>query len=141
LAKARTILDRRAQVARDYGAALTGLPWLIPPRVPDGCTHSFQSYVCRIREQGIQGDLQAAHGFRNRLMRCLETAGVSVRQGTHAVHGLEYYRKKYKLRVEDYPAAWAADRLTLTLPLFAQMTEEDVNYVVEKIRTCAASLA
>ena len=63
----------------------------------------------------------------------LEELGIAARQGTHAVHTLGYYRQKYHLDYKDYPASLAADRLTITLPLYAQMTDEEQEYVIDNL--------
>ena len=65
--------------------------------------------------------------------RALETAGIGTRPGTHAVHALGFYRCKYGLRSQDFPNAFLADQLTLALPLYAQMTEEEQAYVIEQL--------
>ncbi len=137
MAKARTILNARARAAHRYDDTLTNIPWLITPKVPGWAVHSYQAYVCQIDARYFDNDLMTANRFRNRLMQQLEMAGISVRQGTHAVHTLGYYREKYGLREADYPHAFAADRLSITLPLSARMTNEDVDYVGDQIRTCA----
>ena len=66
-------------------------------------------------------------------MMRLEESGVSTRQGTHAVTTLGYYQKKYGIHDLDFPNALLADRLTITLPLFAQMTDEEQDHVVESL--------
>jgi len=48
----------------------------------------------------------------------LEAAGITVRQGTHAVHTLGYYKAKYSLNDVDFPFSYMADRLSITLPLY-----------------------
>lgn len=63
----------------------------------------------------------------------LEEHGISVRQGTHAVHTLGYYKNKYNLSDERYLQSYAADRLTIALPLYATMREEEFNYVVDNL--------
>jgi dTDP-4-amino-4,6-dideoxygalactose transaminase len=71
---------------------------------------------------------------RNKLMMELETAGITVRQGTHAVHTLGYYKTKYSIKDTDFPCSYMADRLSITLPLYYDFSEEDGLYVKEKIR-------
>ena len=61
---------------------------------------------------------------RNQLMAAMEDHGIQVRQGTHAVHTLGYYARKYGLRPEDFPNSLLADRLSITLPLFPGITAE-----------------
>ena len=66
----------------------------------------------------------------------LEKNGISVRQGTHAVHTLGYYKNKYGLGDHDYPISYIADRLSITLPLYFGITEEQQLEVV----TCLKEL-
>ncbi len=71
---------------------------------------------------------------RNHLMAALEHSGISVRQGTHAVHTLGYYKTKYGLKDHDYPMSYIADQLSITLPLYFGMTEQEQIRVVTALR-------
>jgi perosamine synthetase len=70
---------------------------------------------------------------RNALMAALESRGIVTRQGTHAPPHLDYYADKYGIRPEDYPNAYMAERMTITLPLYAGMTPEETTRVVEEL--------
>ena len=74
-------------------------------------------------------------------MEQLWTKGIAVRQGTHAVHMLGYYQKKYRLKPEDYINSFIAERLSITLPLYVQMTDEEQDYVIQELKACVESLA
>jgi len=63
----------------------------------------------------------------------LEAKGIATRQGTHAPVVLGYYAEKYGLRPEQFPNAYLADRLSLALPLYPQMTEVEQNRVVTEL--------
>lgn len=141
MAKAQSILDGRIAVAKRYDRLLADVPWLIPPASPAGFVHSYQSYVCRVSERHFQNDPAAANRFRNRLMARLEAAGISVRQGTHAVHTLGFYRNKYGLKDTDFPNAFKADRLSITLPLYAGMTDDEQGYVLDHLQTIGKDLS
>ncbi len=78
---------------------------------------------------------------RNQLMERLGRKGIAVRQGTHAVHTLGYYRKKYHLKPEDCINSFIAEQLSITLPLYVQMSDEDQDFVTQEIKTCAELLA
>ena len=123
--KLDTIIGRRVELASRYTAALARIPWLVLPRVPDGWIHPFQSYVTLVAEDAPIG--------RDELARRLHVKGIATRQGTHAVHALDFYAKRYGLNPADYPRAWAADRQTLTLPLFPQMTETEQGAVIDAL--------
>lgn len=140
MAKAKDILSGRLAAVQKYEQMLGKIPWLIRPTVPSGMVHSFQSYVCRINEESFDRSVGTANRFRNRLMKELEAAGISVRQGTHAVHTLGYYQKKYGYQDNDLPNAFRADRLSITLPVYHGMTSEEQSYVLDHLETSGASV-
>jgi perosamine synthetase len=54
------------------------------------------------------------------------------------VHMLGYYQEKYHLKPDDFPNAYLADRLTVTLPLYAQMLVEEQGYIIEQLLTAGS---
>jgi dTDP-4-amino-4,6-dideoxygalactose transaminase len=105
------------------------------PVVPDGYIHGYQAYVCLFEpEPPNLMNVNRLHRLRNELMRRLEEKGIATRQGTHAPVILGYYAKKYRLRAEDFPSAYLADRLSLTLPLYVSMTDADQALVCDSLR-------
>ena len=128
------ILVERTRLARRYDEAFAEIPSLRPPRLPAGYTHGYQAYVCLYQpETPTTANVERLHQQRNSMMEQLEARGVATRQGTHATHLLGYYRSKYGFRPETFPNAWIADNLTLALPLYAQMTEQEQGYVIEQV--------
>lgn len=131
MGKLPTILDRLRERAARYDAALAGQGWLLPPTAPEGYGHAYQSYVCLLRkERWAGGDVERAAAMRARLMEALEARGIATRQANHAVPLLGYYQRKYGLPATGFPNAVEADRLSLALPLFAGMTDEEQDRVV-----------
>ena len=132
--KLPAILADRIARARRYDALLGGVAGLIPPVEPQGHRHSYQSYVCRLETDGLdEGEIARGNAVRNQVMQALEEERIATRQGTHAVHALDYYARTFGYRPMDLPGAWAADRLSLTLPLYAGMTDEEQDRVVERL--------
>ena len=135
MARARGILAERTRRATRYDAALAPLEWLDTPAVPEGCVHGYQSYVCLFRPQAPSpANAEALHDRRNELMTRLEAKGIATRQGTHAVVMQGYYAQKYGCRAEEFPNAYLADRLSLTLPLYAQMTDAEQEEVLTELQ-------
>ncbi len=56
------------------------------------------------------------------------------------MHTLGYYKRKYNLNDIDYINSYAADRLSIALPLYTEMTNEEQNYVIEQLKTESAEL-
>ena len=134
LDRADWILERRRYLAARYDDLLGELPWLRTPEVPAGYVHGYQAYVCLFApEEPTLSNARTLHDGRNALMIALEERGIATRQGTHAAALTGYYARKYGLGPENYPAAYLAELLSLTLPLYPQMTDQDQDRVVEQL--------
>ena len=133
--RAERILAERSRRALLYDEMLVGVEWLETPVVPDGYVHGYQAYVCLFRpEEPTLDNVNRLHQQRNELMMRLEAKGIATRQGTHAPVILGYYVEKYGLRPEQFPNACMADRLSLTLPLYAQMTDTEQDLVCQSLQ-------
>ena len=121
----RLLIERRTRAAK-YEELLRGLDRIITPSVAPSDGHTYQSYVVRIRDGGREE--------RNRVMNDLQDRDVQTRPGTHAVHRLGYYARKYGLRPEDFPQAALCEDTSITLPLFPGMTDTDQERVVSCLR-------
>ena len=120
------LLTERKRRAEYYHELLQDMADLALPQAPTRCGHTYQSYVVRVKEGGMER--------RNQVMEALAHEGIETRPGTHAVHRLGYYRKKYKLQPEMFPNACLCEDQTITLPLFPEMTEDDEEFVVAQLR-------
>lgn len=146
--RAEEIIAIRKARAKRYHQILKEESWLKIPEPPEGNIHSYQSYVCLLkpRERSLSfNPLRMEEIFvlcekRDQLMKLLGSKGIAVRQGTHAVHNLGYYKKKYKIKPEDYMNSLIAEKLSITLPLYCQMTDEEQDYVVKEFKKCAELL-
>lgn len=135
LERAEWILARRRELAARYDALLGDLDWLVPQATPPGHVHGYQAYVTLFRpEEPTLANVAQLHERRNRIMARLEEQGIATRQGTHAPILTELYAEKYGLRPEDFPNATLADRLTLALPLYPQLRDDEQEAVVDALR-------
>lgn len=111
------------------------LPEFITPIEPEGYFHTYQSYVCMLDIDRLHIDsIRAGGEYRNALLQKLEDIGIATRQGTHAVHMLGYYKKRFGYVPEDFVGAYTCDHLSVTLPLYVGMTDDDQEYVIAQIR-------
>lgn len=138
--KKEYIMKGRREVASWYDKALKGMPKLSIPFVPSHYKHGYQSYVCLFVGENnnilelTKNQIDQLNLKRNQLMNTLEKQGIATRQGTHAVHTLGYYKTKYKLHEEDFLMSYLADRLSIALPLYADMTHEEFTYIIDNIK-------
>lgn len=129
LGRLEWITAERRRRAQRYTDAFSTLAGLTCPVEPPGYVHGYQSYVVLVTAPLSRDDMAAR----------LATEGIATRQGTHAVHTLGVYAAKYGLKPADFPNALAADRQSLALPLYPQMTDEEQDYVIARVRAAAGA--
>jgi len=141
--KAKYIMDGRRKIAKKYDDVLKEFDELQTPYIPDGYKHGYQSYVCIFTDGNDISNLtkekiDQINIKRNIFMEKLEEKGIATRQGTHAVHTLDYYKTKHNLCEEDFLMSYAADRLSIALPLYTEMSDEEFEYVVDCMKEALA---
>lgn len=133
------IMNGRREAAGRYDIALKDIEELVTPYIPKEYKHGFQSYVC-IFTDGEDIDYLSKEQIdrinikRNIFMEKLEEKNIATRQGTHAVHTLGYYKDKNNFKDKDFLMSYAADRLSIALPLYAGMSDEEFNYIILNIK-------
>ena len=133
------IMNGRREVASKYDEVLKDVSQLLTPYIPENYKHGYQSYVCIFTDgEDISNltkeQIDRINIKRNIFMEKLEEMTIATRQGTHAVHTLGYYKNKNNFKDEDFLMSYAADRLSIALPLYAGMTNEEFDYVISNIK-------
>lgn len=125
------ILQKRREKADIYQSLLSDKnPVIKTPFVPEGYYHTYQSYVCLLDFQG-RSDINAEK--RNYIMDELEKLGITTRQGTHAVHKLDYYKKRFGYKNADLPVADYCDSLTVSLPVFVELSYNEQTWIANNL--------
>ncbi|MFA7090222.1 MAG: DegT/DnrJ/EryC1/StrS family aminotransferase [Arcobacteraceae bacterium] len=137
--KKEYIMNGRREIAAKYDVLLKDISQLVTPYIPENYKHGYQSYVCIFTDgEDISNltkeQIDRINIKRNIFMEKLENMTISTRQGTHAVHTLGYYKNKNNFKDEDFIMSYAADRLSIALPLYAGMSNEEFDYVILNIK-------
>jgi len=130
------ITNTRRQKAALYDRLIgeMGIDFLTPPHVPKGYFHTYQSYVCVLDMERLGcRDIEEAAHLRNELMSKLDARGIATRVGTHATHMLGHYRDRCGFAPEDFKVSYMLDGLSVTLPLYVQLTEQDQVRVLQAL--------
>jgi dTDP-4-amino-4,6-dideoxygalactose transaminase len=123
------ILERRRLLAERYTAAIERIPELEAPYDPPYAQRTWQSYCVRVGERAAVD--------RTELMRRLLRDGIPTRRGVMAIHQEPAYASDHiALRHTE-----AAARDVLMLPLFPDLTEQQQDYVIERLAAHAVCLA
>jgi dTDP-4-amino-4,6-dideoxygalactose transaminase len=117
--------QRRIRIARTYHELLTRIPELILPSLMPGTTHVYHQYVVRCTDPSV----------RNRLMAHLSERGIQT-----AVHYPVpvHLQPAYAHRLpgsQSLPVTEEVCPKILSLPLFPELTDEEIGRVVTSIAT------
>ena len=131
LARIDAMLARRTAICARYDAALRDLPLRRRHPAAAGTVDARHLYTVRVdpRECGVT---------RDGLRATLRDRGVATSVHFPAVHLLGYYRERFGTRRGMFPNAEAIADQTLSLPLSAALSDDDVDYVIETLRDVLA---
>jgi len=127
LARLGQNLESRRRIAATYDVAFAEFRYVKPLRTLPAAEHAYHLYVARFdtRSLGLSQAELLEH-FRSRRI------GANVHYRPPYLHS--YYRKRLGTGEGLCPEAEKAATEIITLPLFPEMTEEDVRDVVEAVR-------
>jgi dTDP-4-amino-4,6-dideoxygalactose transaminase len=123
------ILAERRRLAERYTAAIERIAFVEPPYEPDYAERTWQSYAVTLHPD--------APLSRTELMRRLLLDGVPTRRGVMAIH----QERAYSATAVQLPNTDAASGGSLMLPLFAGLTDEQQDYVIDCLANHLAAVA
>ncbi len=126
--------ERREALARRYDERLRGLPGIRPLAVRSGCTSARHLYVVRV-------DATAAGLGRDELAAELGRFRVGTSVHFVPLPGMTVFRRLFGTRPDDCPRAARAGREVLSLPLYPDLTEAEVDEVAAAIRAIVEARA
>ena len=118
-----SMIARRKEIAAVYDKELAGVDHVtLPVKKRE---HSYQLYIIRIDRN------------RDGFARALKEKGVHT--GLHYIplHLMSYYKQKYGLRVNDFQQALQTYQQVLSLPIYHNMSDDEVAYVCEAVKEVA----
>jgi dTDP-4-amino-4,6-dideoxygalactose transaminase len=119
--------QRRKEIWGRYNKAFEDLPALIPAPVESGTKHAYHLYTLLL-------DINSLSLTRDQFLDEMTKRNIGV--GVHyiALHLHPYYRQAYKYKTGDFSnAEWISDR-TVSIPLSAKLSDEDVESVIKAVR-------
>lgn len=125
LKKAWLFQKKRSEMAARYDAAFQGLPVILPPKAPASETHAWHLYVLRLTELSPVS--------RDRFIELMAEKGVGCSVHFIPLHLHPYWRDRYSLKPEDFPATMRNYEKAVSLPLFTKMSEADQQKVISAV--------
>jgi len=118
--------ERRQQIWQRYNEAFKNLPIGLPAEPEPQTRHAYHLYTILVDEKkcGITRD-----AFLNAMTS--HNIGVGVHYLSIPEH--PYYQETFGWQPEDYPNAMRIGRQTVSLPISAKLTDEDVGDVIKAV--------
>lgn len=126
LRKANSFQKKRAHIAALYDEELAELPIILPPHAAGQDVHSWHLYV-------IQLD-SSVKVSRDSFIERMFAQGIGCSVHYIPLHLHPYWRDRYGLVPEMFPASQRIYERTLSLPLYTRMTDADVKRVVSAVK-------
>jgi dTDP-4-amino-4,6-dideoxygalactose transaminase len=131
LRKANAMHLRRAELAQRYSELLGDMDEVILPRTLPHRIHSWHLFVVRLKLAGHDLD-------RAGVIEELKRAGIGASVHWMPLHMHPYYRDTLGCKPADCPRAASIYPQLLSLPLYPDMTAEEVEYVCRSLRNILA---
>jgi dTDP-4-amino-4,6-dideoxygalactose transaminase len=123
MAKLDAIVEARQTLAAGLTERVSHLPGVSAPTVPAGSRHSFQSYVVLLDD-----DID-----RDQVIRLMKERDIETTLGTYSMHLQPYFRTRFGISDEALPNATRAHNSALTLPLYPQLEDGDLDRIADAL--------
>jgi len=126
-----TILGQRKSIFRFYQDYFSTNPWaILPPFQNSDKISSCHLYALRIKD--------ATEAQRDAIIDKISKAGVAVNVHFQPLPLLSLF-KSYGYKIEDYPNAYNNYKAEISLPIYPQLTQEELDYIVSTISNAVES--
>ena len=126
LKKLDNFVARRREIVIKYNKAFKDIEWLTVPYEKLEVYSAFHLYVLKIGFDKIGKS-------RKQVMEELRLKNIGTQVHYIPVHTQPYYQENYGYKWGDYPIAEDYYEKALSIPLYPKMTDEDAEYVIEKV--------
>jgi len=131
LRKADELHRKRTELAALYSGLLSDIDELTLPRQMPDRIHSWHLYCIRLDVSKLTID-------RAQVIAELQKRGIGTSVHWMPLHMHPYYRETYGYKPEDFPAACGLYPELITLPLYPDMAEAQVQFVCKSIKEIIA---
>ena len=124
LNKTEKFIKRRKEIAKLYESRLSNVKHITVLAHKD--EHIFTQFIIKVSRN------------RDAFARALKERGVSTGLNYIPLHLLSYYKTKYSIKITAFSNALNNYQQILSLPMYAGLTDEEVNYVCDQVISVAS---
>ncbi len=118
------LVEKKRRMAVSLSERISEIPGVRLPTEPKWGGHIFQSYVIMLDQ----------HLDRDRIVDQMKSGGVETTLGTYALHDQPFFQRAFGYRAGQLVNSHAAFTRTITLPLYPQLTEEDLDVIQARLQ-------
>jgi dTDP-4-amino-4,6-dideoxygalactose transaminase len=119
---------RRAEIVARYQAALAAVDELLElPTVHPDIDHAWHLFAVRVRPERLRIG-------RDEVIQELNAAGIGTSVHFIPLHEHSYYRDVLGVRASELPVATREWQRVISLPLYPELTDDDVERVADSLR-------
>lgn len=127
LRKLENMNKKREIIAQYYNRTFKNIDEIKIPSVKNNVRHSWYIYPILINTEKLKIN-------RAKFIEDLKKQNISASVHFIPLHLHPYYRKKYKYKKGDFPAAEKIYKGLISLPLFPDMTLKQADYVIKNVK-------
>jgi len=120
----------RARIVSAYQEAFADVPGLVRPGARQEAGHAWHLYILRIDPEALTID-------RDRFLDELTARGIGVSVHFIPLAHHPLYQRLLGVRPEDFPVAESVYRASISLPLYPDMTQDQISRVIDAALTVA----
>ena len=132
LGKADAFHARRSQIAETYQRRLAHLDELELPGSPENAQHSWHLFILRLRPELLTA---SKNEFIDELKKC----GIGTSVHFIPLHFHPLYQQRYGYSHGEFPNAEDAYSRSISLPIFPDMTNAEVEQVITAVERCVVA--
>lgn len=119
--------QRRQEIWQAYNKSFRDLPISLPAPIEPDTRHAYHLYTILI-------DDRIAGMSRDEFLKIMTAHNIGV--GVHYLSIPEhpYYQEKFRWKQKNYPNAMRIGRQTVSLPMSAKLTDEDVEHIIGAVQ-------
>ena len=127
LSRLNVFVRKRRQLAQLYDELLSNDERFNIPNVRHDCSHAFHLYPLLVEFDQIGKN-------KKDFFHQLKGQGINVQVHYIPVHLQPFYRKNYGFQIGDFPAAEEFYRKEVSIPMYPDLGQEDLNYIADNIK-------
>lgn len=133
LKKAEYFRKKRVQIAKKYLEGMKDIEEIDLPPTDKNRIHSWHLFYIRLKLEKLKID-------RDEFIEELRKRGIATSVHWMPLHMHPYYREVFGFKESDFESAAKVYKRLISLPIFPDMREEEIEYLIENVRNiCRAN--